>query len=64
MELKYSIQDKITDGIIILEGHKCPDCNSIMEYWSMQDFENDGRIRRWWHTNNNVKCNRFWDHGN
>ena len=63
-----SMQDIILDGITLLESKKCPDCNAPMEYWSMPDYDANnklqGRIRRWWHfeQNKDTNCPRMWDH--
>jgi hypothetical protein len=57
----YTINDKVLDGIILLEPHKCPECSSDMEYHSMVNIGDD-RIRRWWHKPDS--CARMWDHAN
>jgi hypothetical protein len=64
------IEDKILDGILLLDQKRCPECNISLNFWSMPDYDDDlnlqGRIRRWWHFEHNKEsnCPRMWDHAN
>lgn len=60
------MNDKILDGILLLDQKKCPECNAPLTFWSMPDYDDNnelrGRIRRWWHLTKDTDCNRMWCH--